>query len=106
MTLWIQKNPHETILVPVPREARIDISLNLQSTFSSIACRLLINQNYISFHKASKDRGPPFILGYCSFHTGRFGNPGLTKVHLLYFPKNTALSTPRHVGKSAHLHMC
>ncbi|GBM50448.1 hypothetical protein AVEN_53022-1 [Araneus ventricosus] len=82
MQVGIQKNPHETTLVPVPREARIDISLKLQSTFSSFARRLLINQNDISFHKASKARRPSFILSYWNFHTGRIGKPGLTKVHL------------------------
>ncbi|GBN48351.1 hypothetical protein AVEN_100610-1, partial [Araneus ventricosus] len=78
-------------------EAITDFPYNPESspktTFLSIDCCLVISQVVFHFPKLQK-----FADHQSSWPIAS----GLTKVHPLYSSKNTALSSPRHVGCSVN----
>ncbi|GBO21077.1 hypothetical protein AVEN_176844-1 [Araneus ventricosus] len=105
MQVGIQRNSHENPLVPLPREEK-----NRPPSQTPSPC--FINRSYSSsdkwyFISQNFKRLPTTIHpDYFIFRKSRFRHPSLSKVHLLYSPKNTTMSTPRLVGDSVNQRLC
>ncbi|GBM59148.1 hypothetical protein AVEN_255682-1 [Araneus ventricosus] len=95
-----------SLVVLFPEKQKSIFLLKPKTTFLSLARGLVISQVVFHFTKLQKVARPSIILVYCNLHKGRFGNPGLMTVHLLYSPKNTAFSSPRHVRYSVNQRLC
>ncbi|GBM49975.1 hypothetical protein AVEN_34939-1 [Araneus ventricosus] len=87
-----------------PEKQKSISSSKRKPTFLSNAKGLVISQ--MAFHFTKLQKSPTSIHpGLLPLPQRLIWRPSLSKVHLLYSPKNTALYTPRHVGDSVNQHL-